>query len=547
MGVTSPVTNVKDGLAVVKPPVSKETTPAERKTIRDRIKKLLGAALLGVIIAGSAHAAPNAPGTNCPIAQTNAYGCVKIGSGLSKDSSGSLYVTSTSSGGGSASLSALTSATTTNSINNAGFAQTWSWNSLAANTGLALSGTTTGSGTLFSATVTGASNTGYAGYFTNTATTGYALYVNGNCVGCSPVNALYYTTTSRTVASTDVNNLISYNSTSAGAWTVPVAGSAGFTAPNSAIYISDINSGALTLTATGGSVFNGLGGTTTAALSQNQWVFCVPDASNNYDCVGNTASVAGAGTVNSGTAKQVAYYASTGTAVSGSSVLSVTSTSVGIGTLTPGFALDIEGTASTAVAFQLGSSGAGVDKYAFATNGTGNGAAHNFNIYDGTANVTPLAVTTTDQTHVLVATVNAGVFGWAGAQFAGIVADTGLSRGGATVVDIGNGTPGSVQGAINTAFYLTGGTKFTATGCSNGTTVGGSSAGKFTVGANACTVTVTFGASGSSANGWACWANDLTAGLPIAQNGGSTTTATFSITSSSAASDVINFGCVGID
>lgn len=51
--------------------------------------------------------------------------------------------TSLTGGGGSASLSGLTAATATNTINNATFAQEWQWNTLAGATGLKLSSTST--------------------------------------------------------------------------------------------------------------------------------------------------------------------------------------------------------------------------------------------------------------------------------------------------------------------------------------------------------------------------------------------------------------------
>ena len=115
-------------------------------------------------------------------------------------------------GGGSTALSALTSGTAANTIDNTLFGQTWAWSTLTTQTALTLttsnktgghivaltntstassdsvlhildSTTSTGKG-IFSS-VTGVGNTGYAGYFTNSATTGYALKVNGPCSGCN--------------------------------------------------------------------------------------------------------------------------------------------------------------------------------------------------------------------------------------------------------------------------------------------------------------------------------------------------------------------------
>ena len=110
-------------------------------------------------------------------------------------------------GGGGSAVSSLTSATGVNSIDNAGNAQTWTWNSLttqtaftlssssitngnilslqnsaasATSTGkvLSLSDATTGSGYGVYSVMSGLANTGYAGYFSNTDTgaVNYALY-----------------------------------------------------------------------------------------------------------------------------------------------------------------------------------------------------------------------------------------------------------------------------------------------------------------------------------------------------------------------------------
>jgi len=81
-------------------------------------------------------------------------------------------------GGGGTSLSGLTAATGTNTINNATFAQEWQWNTLAGATGLALSSTSTaaasGTQVLFSSILSGAnatsSQTTYAAKFSNTHT-----------------------------------------------------------------------------------------------------------------------------------------------------------------------------------------------------------------------------------------------------------------------------------------------------------------------------------------------------------------------------------------
>ncbi len=73
-------------------------------------------------------------------------------------------------GGGGASLSGLTAATGTNTINNVANTQTWNWDSLAGGNGLVLGSTGATTGTLLSVTV----NSGYA--IRATATSSYGLY-----------------------------------------------------------------------------------------------------------------------------------------------------------------------------------------------------------------------------------------------------------------------------------------------------------------------------------------------------------------------------------
>ncbi|MFZ3343379.1 MAG: hypothetical protein WA213_21050 [Terriglobales bacterium] len=100
--------------------------------------------------------------------------------------------------------------------------------------------------------------------------------------------------------------------------------------------------------------------------------------------------------------------------------------------------------------------------------------------------------------------------------------------------------------SLTLAATIAGGTKFTVSGCSATTTVGGASAGQFDSGTTGtCTVTITFnGATGLTApNGWYCApANDFTTPADsLKQTASTTTTATLSGTTVSG--DVINFGC----
>lgn len=102
-------------------------------------------------------------------------------------------------------------------------------------------------------------------------------------------------------------------------------------------------------------------------------------------------------------------------------------------------------------------------------------------------------------------------------------------------------------GKITAPGLISGGTKFTTSGCSVSATSGGGTAGVFTLGANSCTVVITLnGATGFTApNGWQCVAVDRTA--PTVLIGGnsssSTTTASIVIPAGAGATDVIGFAC----
>lgn len=103
-------------------------------------------------------------------------------------------------------------------------------------------------------------------------------------------------------------------------------------------------------------------------------------------------------------------------------------------------------------------------------------------------------------------------------------------------------------GRVTSVATVSGGTKFTTSGCSVSASTGGASAGVFTVGANTCSVVVTMnGATGITVpNGWSCFANDRTSTtvFAIQQTASSGTTATFSIPATAGSTDVISFGCI---
>lgn len=138
-------------------------------------------------------------------------------------------------------------------------------------------------------------------------------------------------------------------------------------------------------------------------------------------------------------------------------------------------------------------------------------------------------------------------YSWSSTAQASGNPDTGVSRGAALVVDMGNGTQGDTTAVVKAAGYMSVGTKFTTnSGCSETTLVGGATAGKFTSGsAIACTVIVTMGNTATAPNGWSCWFNDQTAipAIAIRQTASNATTASFLMTVGSG--DVIDFGCEG--
>lgn len=128
------------------------------------------------------------------------------------------------------------------------------------------------------------------------------------------------------------------------------------------------------------------------------------------------------------------------------------------------------------------------------------------------------------------------------------------TRGATTVVaslEYGNTTDNPTHkfdgAATFTNAVISGGTKFTTSGCSVSSTTGGATAGIFTLGANNCTVVVTMaGATGATApNGWTCQAHDRT-GISVVIDGESsstTTTASIVIPVTAGTTDVISFSC----
>ena len=113
-------------------------------------------------------------------------------------------------------------------------------------------------------------------------------------------------------------------------------------------------------------------------------------------------------------------------------------------------------------------------------------------------------------------------------------------------VEIDGPTENSLfQGSLQAGKFINVGTKFTASGCSNSTLVGGATAGSYHSGTTGtCTVTVTFGDSATAPNGWSCSVSDTTTPADLqTMTASAATTATFSGTTVSG--DVIKFACVG--
>lgn len=136
---------------------------------------------------------------------------------------------------------------------------------------------------------------------------------------------------------------------------------------------------------------------------------------------------------------------------------------------------------------------------------------------------------------------------WAGNINSNASTNLGLCDGGTGILQVGSGSGGNTAAVVQAAGLISAGTTFSASGCTNGTLVGGATAGKFTVGqGTVCTIVITMGNTATAPNGWDCAANDLTnvpavairQVLPI-----STTQASLLMTVTS--SDQVSFHCTG--
>lgn len=375
--------------------------------------------------------------------------------------------------GGSTALSSLTSGTTTNTLDSTTNTQTWNWSTLGANTGLNLNGTTTGAGKVFSSTLTGAANTGYSGYFSNTATTGYALFANGRVSIPTYSNALGATVTGYTIQPSDMGLIVTTSNAASITTTVPQAGTAGYGYGTSFGYINN---------GSGSAVVNCpvalCNGSTSLSFSQNHGGLFYSDQNGNWDVFIAGVASGGSGTVNSGTAKQVAYYATTGAAVSGQSVLSISTTNVGINTTTPGFGLEVNSGSSTAgiqiddtigASFCLNATGTGGDAICFASSTVAGGLPHGFDIFDITQVKAMLGATTTG----MQVTQGSSYLFATSTQFVGGATGGGISSPAAGTVDCDTSTVGNAGCTFQAATINQSGNKVIDT-CGTGLSKSGS-------------------------------------------------------------------------
>ena len=120
------------------------------------------------------------------------------------------------------------------------------------------------------------------------------------------------------------------------------------------------------------------------------------------------------------------------------------------------------------------------------------------------------------------------------------------TAGSSLIFNIGGLTAGTFSSpSKNFAVYgnlQSAGTKFTASGCSNSTTVGGAWAGSYNSGTTGtCTVVITLPT--GATNGYTCWASDTTTPANI-QTMTASTTSSATISGTTVSGDVIKFGCL---
>lgn len=210
---------------------------------------------------------------------------------------------------------------------------------------------------------------------------------------------------------------------------------------------------AITISTTITGILKGNGTAISAAVSNTDYqapiTLTTTGSSGAATFIGNTLNIptpTASGTVNSGTATQVAYYATTGTAVSGNSNVVITTTGLDVTSPTnanPVLALRSASTGSTAFTL-YNTSGGGSHNYQFYTTGSGNQPGV-FGIFDETTSKVVAAGSGTSMWWQLPAT---GIFAFNSGSNPQTAPDTGLSRSSAGVILVGNGTSGSSSGTI---------------------------------------------------------------------------------------------------
>jgi hypothetical protein len=178
--------------------------------------------------------------------------------------------------------------------------------------------------------------------------------------------------------------------------------------------------------------------------------------------VGNGAGLTGVGTgsVNSGSAGQVAYYPNTGTAVVGTSTVNIIGGNVGIGTTAPQYVLDVNVGSNS---FNLDNNGSSVGRFYYtATNGSGlglqinNGCQYYFNQEDFWNNC-PLTITGNGSSGAAL-TFNSSIayFNGGNVGIGSTAPVNALDIGTTGGIHIASGTPGNTSYALyNNAGTLT--------------------------------------------------------------------------------------------
>ncbi len=376
-----------------------------------------------------------------------------------------------------------------------------------------------------------------------------SLVINSLVLGTTNVVENRGSTTSDPIISGYMGKTLTYNSGSSVAISLPAAGSAGFEAGKS-FSVVNRGTGTDTLTAASGLINTA----TTAAIGPDSGGFFISDGTNWVKFATGSGG-GGSGTVTSGLQYALGFYSSAGTTISGNTnIFTNSSNQLGVGAV-PSNGFNVEASVgSTGSAFlATGSNSVGYPALRMIETASG-GVAWNLSVFAGSAplagNACLIQTTAGLTSHCFDGTslreLAGGAITWSSSASSNNVnPDVTIGRLSADIFRVGNATV-TTGGKIAAAALLSEGTKFTAVGCSNGTTVGGASAGKFTLGANTCTVAITMGNTATAPAGWSCSAKDETAPtVLIGQTASTTTTATLNIPAGAGATDVINFHCIG--